>query len=79
MGYKENAVMQEIIKKYVLDAHNNKVAVEIDIETFSKIEEILEYYGLYHLMIDADDPESLNLEQAKKDYRSAPKYQRIST
>ncbi|MBF0554982.1 MAG: hypothetical protein HQK96_10580 [Nitrospirae bacterium] len=58
--------MLEIVKKYVVDAHNNRLAVEIDIETFSKIEEILENYGLYHLMNDDKDSESLSLEQAKE-------------
>lgn len=57
--------MLEIVKKYVVDESNNRLAVEIDIETFSKIEEILEDYGLYRLMIDDGDSESLNLEQAK--------------
>jgi hypothetical protein len=43
---------------------------EIDIETFNKIEEFLENYGLYKLMIDDKDTESLNIEQAKKYYQS---------
>ncbi|MBF0567704.1 MAG: hypothetical protein HQK95_02435 [Nitrospirae bacterium] len=62
--------MLEIVKKYVIDENNNRLAVEIDIETFGKIEEILEDYGLYHLMIDDNDTESLSLEQAKEYYRS---------
>ncbi|MBF0320203.1 MAG: hypothetical protein HQL01_10435 [Nitrospirae bacterium] len=63
--------MLEIAKKYVVDENNNRLAVEIDIETFGKIEDILEDYGLYHLMIDDKDTESLSLEQAKRYYRSA--------
>ncbi|MEO5359459.1 MAG: hypothetical protein H7843_03305 [Nitrospirota bacterium] len=62
--------MLEIVKKYVVDENNNRLAVEIDIETFGKIEDILEDYGLYHLMIDDKDTESLSLEQAKEYYRS---------
>ncbi|WP_420267213.1 hypothetical protein [Candidatus Magnetominusculus dajiuhuensis] len=58
--------MLEIVKKYVVDAHNNRLAVEIDIETFGKIEEILENYGLYRLMIEDNDPESLSLDRAKE-------------
>ncbi|MBF0564523.1 MAG: hypothetical protein HQK89_04715 [Nitrospirae bacterium] len=62
--------MLEIVKKYVVDESNNKLAVEIDIDTFSKIEEILEDYGLYRLMTDDSDSESFNLDQAKEYYRS---------
>ncbi|MBF0487845.1 MAG: hypothetical protein HQK98_06760 [Nitrospirae bacterium] len=62
--------MLEIVKKYVIDENNNRLAVEIDIETFGKIEEILEDYGLYRLMIDDKDTDSLSLEQAKEYYRS---------
>ncbi|MEO5359263.1 MAG: hypothetical protein H7843_02315 [Nitrospirota bacterium] len=62
--------MLEIAKKYVVDEDNNRLAVEIDIETFSKIEEILENYGLYQLMQDDKYAESLNLEQAKEYYSS---------
>ncbi|MBF0465523.1 MAG: hypothetical protein HQK88_00535 [Nitrospirae bacterium] len=58
--------MMEIVKKYVVDENNNRLAVEIDIETFNKIEDILEDYGLYKLMIDDKDNDSLNLEQAKE-------------
>ncbi|MEO5356717.1 MAG: hypothetical protein H7844_05390 [Nitrospirae bacterium YQR-1] len=62
--------MLEIVKKYVVDENNNRLAVEIDIETFGKIEDILEDYGLYHLMIDDKDTESLSPEQAKEYYQS---------
>ncbi|MBF0342671.1 MAG: hypothetical protein HQL06_00420 [Nitrospirae bacterium] len=62
--------MLEIVKKYIVDEGNNRLALEIDIVTFNKIEEILEDYGLYHLMIDDKDMESLSPEQAKEYYRS---------
>ncbi|MDM8514914.1 hypothetical protein QUF76_01850 [Desulfobacterales bacterium HSG16] len=56
--------------KYVVDELDHKVAVQIDIETFDKIEEILENYALYKLMENDDDNEILNLEDAKKYYRN---------
>ncbi|MBF0564517.1 MAG: hypothetical protein HQK89_04685 [Nitrospirae bacterium] len=62
--------MLEIVKKYGVDESNHRLSVEIEIETFSNIEEISEDYGLYRLMIDDSDSESLNLEQAKEYYRS---------
>ncbi|MBF0459320.1 MAG: hypothetical protein HQK99_15630 [Nitrospirae bacterium] len=65
--------MLEIVKKYVVDENNNRLAVEIDVETFRKIEEILEDYGLYHLIIEDKDTESLTPEQAKEYYQSLSK------
>jgi hypothetical protein len=64
--------MLEISKKYIVDENNNRLAVEIDIETFNKIEEVLEDYGLYRLMAEDGDSESLNPQQAK-DYYSNPR------
>ena len=34
--------MLEIIKKYIVDENNNRLAVEIDIDTFNRMEEIME-------------------------------------
>jgi hypothetical protein len=56
--------MLEIVKRYIVDERNNRLAVEIDIDTFHKIEEVLENYGLYHLMKETEDSESLNLSEA---------------
>ncbi|KJR43651.1 hypothetical protein MCHI_000461 [Candidatus Magnetoovum chiemensis] len=67
--FEEDNFMLEIVKKYVVDENNNRLAVEIYIETFKKIEDILEDYGLYHLMTDDMKAESLSLEQAKEYYR----------
>jgi uncharacterized protein YqgQ len=60
--------MLEIAKKYIVDENNKKLAVEIDIDTFHKIEEILENYGLYQLMKETEDSESLTLSEAKEYY-----------
>ena len=63
--------MLNIHKRYIVDEHNNKLAVEIDYETFTKIEEILEDHALYHLMLETEDSESLNLPEAKKYWEKA--------
>ncbi len=60
--------MLKIKRKYLVDENNKKLAVEIDIKTFSKIEEILENHGLYKFMQETDEEESLDLEEAKKYY-----------
>lgn len=60
----------EIERKYIVDEHNRKVAVQLDIETFEKIEEILENYGLVQLMPSEEEDEALDLNQAKSFYQS---------
>ena len=61
--------MLEIVKRYIVDESNNRLAVEIDIDTFNKIEEVLENYGLYHLMKETEESESLTLCEAKEYYK----------
>ena len=65
--------MLDIVKKYLVDENNNKLAVEIDIETFQKIEEILENYGLNRLMKDSEDSELLSHSDAKEYYKALEK------
>ena len=65
--------MQNIQKKFIIDSRNRKVAVQIDYNTFSKIEEILENYALFKLMEENDDSDLLNLEQAKSYYKTLKK------
>jgi hypothetical protein len=62
--------IMEIERKYIVDEHNRKVAVQLDIETFEKIEEILENYGLVQLMPSEEEDEALDLNQAKSFYQS---------
>ena len=61
----------QIKRQYIVDESNCKVAVQLDIETFVKIEETLENYGLISLM-EAEEPddEIFNLEQAQLYYRT---------
>jgi hypothetical protein len=57
--------MENLKEKYIVDNKNRKVAVQLDIKTFRKIEDILENYALYQLMREDDSNDTLNLEQAK--------------
>lgn len=59
--------MLEIQKNYVLDSHQEKVAVQITLNEFEKIEEILENFGLAKL------DERLSGEEAKNYYQSLKK------
>ena len=64
----------EIERKYIVDERNRKVAVQLDIETFEKIEETLENYGLIQLMQEEEqDDEVLELEQAQAYYQTLEK------
>lgn len=60
--------METIKKKYIIDENKNKVAVQIDIADFEKIERILEDYALVQLMKENDPAENLSLNDAKTLY-----------
>ena len=53
--------MFEIKKEYVVTNDNKKRAVLIDIETFEKLEEILESYGLGKYMEEIEGEEVLSI------------------
>ena len=58
----------DIKRKYIVDETDQRVAVQLDIETFQKIEETLENFGLYSIMSRAEDDADLELEEAGKQY-----------
>ena len=65
--------MKDIIKKYIVDSKNRKIAVQIDIGIFEKIENILEDHGLFKLMEENDENDNLDLSSAKKFYEGLDK------
>jgi len=65
--------MLKIKKEYVITNDNKKKAVLMDIETFKKIEEILEDYGLGKYMEEVEGEEALSIEDAKEYYGSLKK------
>ncbi len=63
--------MEWISKNYIVDENNKKIAVQVPIETFEKIEEILEDYALFNLMTkntDEGDSELLEVSDARDYY-----------
>ncbi|MBB1077759.1 hypothetical protein HUU62_25490 [Rhodoferax sp. 4810] len=65
-----------IKRQYIVDESNRRIAVQIDIDTFVKIEEILENYALIQRMsTDTPDDEVFNLEQAQSYYQTLEKTQ----
>jgi hypothetical protein len=65
--------MLAIKKEYIVTDDNKKKAVLIDIDTFNKIEEIIENYGLAKYMAEVANEESLSLIDAKKHYSTLKK------
>ncbi len=65
--------METIKKNYIVDENNRKVAVQIELKTFEKIEEVLENYALVQLMKENESDETLDVEQAKEYYKGLEK------
>lgn len=61
--------MLEIKKQFIVNEKNQKVAVQIDIDIFEKIEDLLENYVLAQKMKEVADDESLDLQAAKTYYK----------
>ena len=62
--------MLEIKKSYVVDENKNPIAVQIPLDDFNKIEEVIENFGLAKLMEETDDDELLSGEEADNYYQS---------
>ena len=65
--------MLNIKKEYIVADDNRKKAVLIDIETFEKIEEILEEFGLAKYMQEVENEPELNISEAKEYYQAIEK------
>lgn len=70
---KETIVKTDIPRKYIKDDRDRTVAVQLDIDTFEKIEELLENYGLVELMKQTEGTEKLTAAEAKAFYRTLDK------
>lgn len=62
--------MLELHKNIVLDENQKPIAVQIPIEEFERLEEVIENYGLAKLIDEVADDEELSLNEAKKLYQS---------
>jgi len=58
---------------YIVDNHNHKIAVQLDIKTYEKITDVLEDYALFKLMDENTDDERLSLKDARALYNSLKK------
>ena len=62
--------MLEIHKKIVLDEDERPFAVQIPIDEFERLEEIIENHGLSKLIDEAKDDEKLSIEEARTHYKT---------
>jgi len=67
--------MEVIRKQYIVDEKNRRVAVQIPIDVFEKLEEIIENYGLVQLMKENEGSEVLSISEAKSYYAGLEKAQ----
>ena len=65
--------MDVLQRKYIVDENNKKVGVQLDIQTFQKIEEIMENYALFHLMKETEKDDLFDLKSANKYYSKLEK------
>jgi len=61
--------MLKIKKTYLTDEKNRPLAVQIDIKTFERMEQLLEDYALGRLIEENDSSENLSIEEAKTFYK----------
>ena len=62
--------MLKIHKRIVLDEDQHPFAVQIPIEEFEQLEEVIENHGLSKLMDEVKEDERLSADEAKTYYRS---------
>lgn len=62
--------MLDIKKTYVTDSKKRPVAVQVDIQTFEKMEQLLEDYALGQFIGENDPGDVLSVAEAKAYYES---------
>ena len=60
--------MLDIKKTYVTDSKKRPLAVQVDIKTFERIEQVLEDYALGKLIEENDQEDILSVAEAKAIY-----------
>ena len=65
----KNKNMLNIKKTYLTDEKKRPVAVQVDIETFERMEQLLEDYALGQFIEENNPAENLSLNESKEYYR----------
>ena len=67
--------MDALKKKYIVDENQKKVAVQIAIKDFEKIEQVIEDYALGKLIEENNSDDYLSLDDAISEYEKLKKAQ----
>ena len=65
--------MLKIKKKFVVDEKNRPFAVQVDIATFERMEQLIEDYALGQLINENNSNDNLSLEEGKEYYHKIVK------
>jgi len=65
--------MLKIHKNILLDESKKPIAVQIPIDEFERLEEVIENYGLSKMIDETKDDKRLSVEEAKEYYQSLKK------
>ena len=65
--------MLKINKQFVVDEKNRPFAVQVDIATFERMEQLIEDYALGQLINENNPKDNLTLEEGKEYYRKLTK------
>jgi hypothetical protein len=66
--------MLDIKKTYVTDSRKRPIAVQVDIQTFEKMEQLLEDYALAQFIKENDPNDTLSVADAKAFYEKPNSY-----
>jgi hypothetical protein len=67
--------MEALKKKYIVDENQKKVAVQIGIKDFEKMERVIEDYALGKLIEENNPDDYLSLDDAISEYEKLKKAQ----
>ncbi len=65
--------MLDLKEKYIINKHQEPIAVQLDIKTFRKIEEVLEDFALAKFMDEAQSDEKFTISEVKEFYKNLPR------
>ncbi len=65
--------MKNFKRKYIINEHNERVAVQLDIKTFEKIEQALEDFVLGEKMVKNNSRDRFSVSEAKDYYKKLKK------
>lgn len=69
----EGKIMAAIRRQYVVDENNRRTAVQLDLETFTALENFVEDHGLAQYIAEAEEDEVLDRKAAESYYAKLDK------